>query len=409
MMCRFSRYLSRYREAAPPIGQAKIMNNPKRKHRTTRTTRRAGGVTVLTAFMLVGLFAFLSFSIDLGMIMVAKSELQNAADAAAIAGAWELIDENALYGATAESILEDLATGEAQSYAALNTVLTRSIEASPGNITVGFIEDPTDRTSPFLVGSGNPANAVRVNLNCNASENNPIQLAFARILGIQQVDIEASATAAILRGVSGVATPSNGGNIGILPFALDENSWNEALANATDDVWEWDELAGEIVCGSDGLFEANLFPQGTGSPGNRGTVDIGSSNNSTNDIARQILYGLTPDDLDYHDGKLEFDDDGKMYLNGDTGISAGVKDELESIKGQTRVIPLFTEVNGPGNNAVYTIVRLVGVRILDVKLTGKMSGKRLIVQPANVVVNGGIRGTSTTTSEYVSTPAWLIR
>jgi hypothetical protein len=66
-------------------------------------------------------------------------------------------------------------------------------------------------------------------------------------------------------------------------------------------------------------------------------------------------------------------------------------------------------VTGPGNNATYTIVRLVGIRILEVKLTGKMSGKRAIIQPANVVINGGIPGTNSTTSSFVYTPAWLVR
>ncbi len=94
-----------------------------------------------------------------------------------------------------------------------------------------------------------------------------------------------------------------------------------------------------------------MFPQGTGSPGNRGTVDIGSSNNSTADIARQIVHGISPSDFAQLGGKLEFDDSGKLYLNGDTGISAGVKDELASIMGQPRIIPIFSTVSGNGNNA----------------------------------------------------------
>jgi hypothetical protein len=96
-------------------------------------------------------------------------------------------------------------------------------------------------------------------------------------------------------------------------------------------------------------------------------------------------------------------------LNGDTGISAGVKDDLASIIGETRVIPLFESVAGNGNNAQYTIVRWVGVRVLDVGLTGKMSSKRLIVQPANVVIRGGIPAEGTQKSEYVYSPAWLVR
>ena len=161
--------------------------------------------------------------------------------------------------------------------------------------------------------------------------------------------------------------------------------------------------------GGDGWLEVNLYPQGTGSPGNRGTVDIGSNNNSTADIVRQILYGVSPADLAHYGGTLEFDSCGKLYLNGDTGISAGVKDDLADIKGQPRIIPIFSEVNGPGNNAIYTIVKWMGIRIMDVKLTGPMSQKHVTIQAAPVVGPGMVPSTTTGTSSYVYSPAVLVK
>jgi hypothetical protein len=79
-----------------------------------------------------------------------------------------------------------------------------------------------------------------------------------------------------------------------------------------------------------------------GSPGNRGTVDIGGSNNSTNDIARQILHGISAQDLQALGKPLNISSQGTMTLNGDTGISAGVKDELKSIIGQKRMSSPFS-------------------------------------------------------------------
>jgi hypothetical protein len=154
----------------------------------------------------------------------------------------------------------------------------------------------------------------------------------------------------------------------------------------------------------------NLFPQDTGSPGNRGTVDIGSNNNSTRDIARQILEGVTAEDLAHHGGSLEFDSNGELFLNGDTGISAGVKDELASIKGQPKVIPVFSGVSGNGNNAQYTIVEFAGICILDVKLTGSAHSKRVIIQPALVKTPGIIPPTTDTQrSSFIVSPVWLTR
>jgi hypothetical protein len=165
-----------------------------------------------------------------------------------------------------------------------------------------------------------------------------------------------------------------------------------------------------VTAGSDGDREVNLYPQGTGSPGNRGTVDIGGANNSTADIARQIVHGISAADIQALGKELKFNSNGSMTLNGDTGISAGVKDELASIIGQPRIIPIFSSVSGNGNNANYTIVKWVGVRIIKVTLTGALSKKAVIIQPAPIISrNFVISNSDTFTSEYVYSPVLLSR
>ena len=77
--------------------------------------------------------------------------------------------------------------------------------------------------------------------------------------------------------------------------------------------------AKRIESGQDGVLEVNLSPQGTGAPGNRGTVDIGSGNNSTADIARPSCHGVSHDDLACHGGELKLDGNNGLILNGDTG------------------------------------------------------------------------------------------
>ncbi len=190
---------------------------------------------------------------------------------------------------------------------------------------------------------------------------------------------------------------------------MDKQTWDGLLAGVGTDNYRWDPDAKCVRNGIDGVLEVNLYPQGTGAPGNRGTVDIGPSNNSTADISRQIRSGISESDLAALGGKLEFDQTGKLYLNGDTGISAGVKDDLASIIGQTRIIPVFSGVIGPGNNAQYTIVQFVGVRIVYVKLTGSPSGKKVLIQPANVLSRGAIPATGTSlASQFIYSPVWLV-
>ena len=105
-----------------------------------------------------------------------------------------------------------------------------------------------------------------------------------------------------------------------------------------------------ISLGNDGVPEVDIYPDANSNlpPGNRGTVDIGSPNNSTNDLKRQIVYGVNANDLAFFpNGVLKFNEQGFLYLNGDTGISAGIEASLKSIIGEVRAIPIFIDVSGP--------------------------------------------------------------
>ena len=83
-------------------------------------------------------------------------------------------------------------------------------------------------------------------------------------------------------------------------------------------------------------------------------------------MSQQILNGVNKADLDYHGGELSLQPNGRLPLGGDTGISASIKDELSAIRGRPRIIPVYREVAGNGNNAIYTVVKFVGVRIVNV-------------------------------------------
>ena len=138
-------------------------------------------------------------------------------------------------------------------------------------------------------------------------------------------------------------------------------------------------------------------------------VDIGNPNNSTSDLARQIRNGISKEDLAWFGGTLKLGADGTLLLNGDTGLSASIKDDLTSIIGQPRAIPLFNRVAGNGNNAMYTVVGFAGIRIVHVKLTGSQNSKQVIIQPAYVVDDAAISTTGTGPSYFVYQPVRLSR
>ncbi len=389
----------------------------KRIGRHRRALRRRGSIVVLSALLMVALAAMIAFAVDVGYLQVAKTQLQQAADAAALAATAELVDDDVLGGTADLSAETTSARSMAVTYAAANKVGSvspaidsNSSNSASGDIVIGYLQNPSDPTQSMDFSDPDQANAVQVLVQRTANSNGEVHLFFARILGTESQGVTATATAAMVTNFGGFGAPADGSNLGMLPFAMDEQSWNAMLVGGGADAWSWDQATSQTSSGSDGIRELNLYPQGTGSPGNRGTVDIGSSNNSTNDIARQIVDGVSASDLSYMpDSKLALDSNGVLYLNGDTGISAGVKDELASIKGEPRVIPVFRSVSGPGNNAQFEIVAFVGIRILDVKLTGPMSGKHVTVQPAQVKMGGGIPGGNSQTSYFVHSPVWLVR
>ncbi len=362
----------------------------------TRLCKRRGNVLVLTAALMVVVLSMVAFAVDLGYLEVAKTELQRTADASAIAAAWELIRSETTSSTDMTAQISS-ARAKATQFAAANPVLTLapSVDSNSGNsaggdIVIGYLANPSNASATLDTSQPNSSNAVQVRVRKSAgSTNGSVPLFFAKALGLDHQDVQATATAALINNFGGFKAPSNGSNLQMLPFALDKQTWNDLLNGGGSDDFSYDPDTKAVAGGHDGVREVNLYPQGTGSPGNRGTVDIGGANNSTADIARQIVDGISPGDLAAIGGELKFNCDGKLYLNGDTGISAGVKDELASIIGKPRIIPIFDSVAGPGNNATYTIVQFAGVRIVDVNLTGKMSSKRVIVQPAKVIAVGG--------------------
>lgn len=378
------------------------MNGPRRRR------KRSGNVLVFTICLMIALFSMLAFAVDVGYLCVVRSELQRSADAAALAAAWKLCEEDALIGGEdpAEAMLLNTVSQTAVQYAALNEVTRTAPAVSDGNdVQVGYLQSGGE----LDIASPSAYVGVRVRVRKTAGQNGAVPLFFARVLGFASCEEQADATAVFFNNIGGFETPRSGENLGILPLALDKQTWDQLMDGNGDDNFSWNEELQEVTSGSDGIPEASLFPENTGAPGNRGTVDIGSNGNSTSDIRRQILYGVTPEDLAYHGGSLVFDENGVLMLNGDTGISGGMASALETIIGQPRVIPLFTEVSGPGNNAWYTIVQFAGVRVLEVKLNG--GNKRVVIQPAEVRLSGLIPASGGPQKSYYIKPVrhvWLI-
>ena len=375
---------------------------------------RTGSIIVMSAVLMVFLFAMLAFAVDVGYMMLVRTQLQSSADAAALAATDDLYNSRFAKPEPLISSALNQARTTARFFAASNGVAGLACNLADSDITIGRLDLASGPTASLTFTNPARFNAVQVRVRRTDDQNGEVPLFFARMMGINAMESRAVAMAAYADNFVGFATPptDGSGNLQLLPFALDKGTWDALMAGNTADTWSWNADAKTVSAGSDGVREANLYPQGTGSPGNRGTVDVGNPNNSTKDLSRQITDGISAQDFSYlPDGKLEFGVNGTISLNGDTGMSAGFKDELASIVGQTRIIPIFNAVSGNGNNAQYTIVQLAGVRVMAVSMTGDPSERYVMVQPANVTVQNGIPGSDASQYSYYlfSKKVWLVR
>lgn len=383
-------------------------------HRHSTHCRR-GVSAVLVVVTLTMLMGFAALTVDLGVMYNTRADLQRTADSAALSGAMALMDNDRLKGAAQlYSTISDART-ETSNYAGQNEVygLTAPV-LNNSDVGIGYFSDPTSTTEILDFSEPGRYNAVQVEVRRDDSANGPVELLFAKVFGKQSTTVTARAAAAFMDGIEGFRVDDNTGNAGLLPMTLRVTSWQNLMNNTvtSGDNYTYDEATGTVSDGPDGIMELNLYPgAGAGQlpSGNFGTVDIGSPSNSTADLTRQIRYGVNEADLSYFGGELRLGDDGTLMLNGDTGLSAGIKDDLESIKGRPRTIPLFSQVSGPGNNSMFTIVGFAGIRIMNVKLTGSMSSKKVIIQPALVVDDSALAGPSNGSSYYVYQPVRLVR
>ncbi len=189
-------------------------------HRLRHLRRDERGMSlVFVGFGFLGLFAATTLAIDVGMLMTARSQAQNSADAGALAGA------TALYF---NSFTNRTATGPA---------VESAINAAQGNNVIGAAPSvvPADVTFPNDP-AGQPTE-VQVVVQRSSARGNPVPTIIARLFGRSTVDIAATATAQ--------AAPANAETC-VKPFTIPDR-WleeqtppvpHEALPTDTFDMYD---------------------------------------------------------------------------------------------------------------------------------------------------------------------------
>ena len=195
-----------------PDEAAMRANDPQRHFGRRSRQRGVAMITVLVA--LVALIAAAALAIDVGLIWAARTQLQNATDAAALAGAANLIDTSG------PSVTLSAAQTAVHDQAGLNESVAvpvpSGVAVDSADIAVGHWDLAT-RTFNSSVDLSDPdeVNAVDVTTRQDGVANSPVPAMMARILGRDSFSVTARATAYL-----GWAGRVGGGKLD-LPIAID--------------------------------------------------------------------------------------------------------------------------------------------------------------------------------------------
>ena len=174
-----------------------------------KVKNQAGATAVIVAIVLPMLIGFGALAVDVGYMHVTKNELQNVADAAALAGAGYLgsiyetltYDAQQIYVFSRSDIVAVVQQVALKNQAAkMNIHINNDTDADFDNpdadVLIGDWDSETGLT-PRLTATFTLPDAVRVIARRDGSANGPILTFFARIFNIATVNVIADATAAL--------------------------------------------------------------------------------------------------------------------------------------------------------------------------------------------------------------------
>jgi Flp pilus assembly protein TadG len=351
--------------------------------------KRHGVVTPLAAILLVFLLGMVAFAVDMGYVVLAETELQSAADSAALAGCGQLMQGFVQYnlpGQSAANQASILSTylGNARTYAknfaSYNSAGgASSLTLNDSDIEFGFT-DGSNNYTPMPTYTGFP-NTVKVTMRRDSSANGGVALFFAPVLGVHSQNLKATAAATLYAGVinSFSAPPRSH----ILPATYDVNAWNNFIKTGQDPD-------GNTSLDANGNPEIVVYPS-VSAPGNFGQLSLDDSHVGTPVEDGWVVDGISTSDLSSLNSAslipLSSHDSTKWDWQGDTGMKASLVMTIDSYAGSTFYIPLFKPYGsapsysagtGTGSNYYYQIVTFVGVKIMPT------SSHNVIVEPTGV-------------------------
>jgi Flp pilus assembly protein TadG len=355
--------------------------------------RRRGAVIPMAATLIAVLLGMVAFAVDIGWIALTRSELQNAADASALAGVKPLMDGHVQYNLPGQtqcaSILATAQTNAralAKQYAAYHTAGGVSgLVLQDNDIEFGFT-DASGNYTPLPTYTGFP-NTIKVTLRRDSVANGPLQLYFGPVLGMSTTNVIATASATAYGGTVDSFQSNANRNIAMLPLTYDVNHWNNFVQTGLDPDGNL-----TLYNGSPAL---QVYPS-IKAPGNFGQLSLDDSHVGESTEAAWVTGGMSSTDMQGLTSNglipLSKHDPTKWDWVGDTGMKQSLVGTINAQAGRSFYLPLFTPYDngvpnpatysagtGQGSHYYYNIVQFVGVTIVPNGTGG------VTVQPSAVI------------------------
>jgi hypothetical protein len=362
---------------------------------------RRGAVAPLAVIGLMVFVVVLAFVVDIGYIVGVRSELQNAADAAALAGASQLREGAVRYHLPGQTdqlgilyVTRTKAIAEAKKFAARNRAGNAPLVLLDSDIEFGYT---TDGSPPQYWPESDPdypidafPNTVRVTLRRDrTSPSGPLSLFFGALLGKGEVDVMASGSATAHAGVK-VDGWKNDADLSLrmLPMTYDVADWDDFLAgNHPDAVMLSDDPA------------LRVYPSHK-DVGNFGQLSLDGHHAGAAEIKGWIRETIGQAEItslqDLNLLPLSRHDSNEWDWMGNPGLKTSTIYELEPFEGEDFILPLFKAYKphddprsyeagrGEGSHYYYQIVRFVGVKMVQAH------DQKVIIRPTGVVVDPGL-------------------
>ena len=410
------------------------MNSADNRRRQLRARRGiASGMLVLGLGVMLGLIAI---TINVSRLRQVHTQLRSACEAAALAGAAELLDESQLYGTSDQQGDTLAARLQAQTIAAQHAIdgqplsLDLNLDNAPaGDIQVGCVTHPELLQQPFVPAAQSkaPCNAIVVNGSRHQARGNPVAMWLGGLFGVPTANVSCEARAVIDRRIVGFR-PKGLTAVPIMPCLLDAQAWLAQRAQQPTqytDRFTINQYTNEVVQGGDGIVELEFrCPIGGGTStvtttngnylaGPWALLPAGDNQTDYATIERQCSGGLTANDLADYGGELVVPWGNPLAVEALRRADPNFGDTLWTILGQRRVWALCstgansensTDSTATGGLSRWSILDFTAGAVVDAWVDRSVQPNQLVifVQPTLLATSTAVTDSQATENNSIA-------